>query len=863
MLNHIQDKLKSNYNSSEDNVAVEFYNRVLSESILYKRVSGYFSSKALALYSTGLENLDENEGKVQFIISSDITLKDFNEIKQGYELRSSKEFLSEIDRKKLGNLAYLISKGMVDFKFGFVDDGLFHSKWGLFEDIQGNVVYINGSANETHSGLMRNYDSFDVDFSWDTSTNVRERIKNKIEEFDKLWCDENNKVKIVEVTELVYEVIKKYNKGHIQKINSMGNNSIILDMNDDNFFLVDNTTPDTQNKKISDKRSFFSKIDIYEDRVKKFPFLKSELSYIDLLRLISKIKQQADKKDFIFKVSDKVNDFINKEKYSIDEYRKAGYTIKNNDKSWENDINQFRHVVNSETERNLKNEQINSSFFMLTQKRAANFSVPGSGKTAMTLGVFAFLNRREIDSPVKRMFIVCPLNAFMSWEDEFRVVFGKKKELKLMNIRAYNNERDIEIDWYKSNLILVNYESLSKNLNVILRCLSKDSQTMLVLDEVHRVKNPEGQRAFAALKISEKVDYKYVLTGTPIPNSYQDIYNMLHILYKNEYNKHFGFDIKTLKAPDENQVALINEKIAPYFWRTNKKDLDVPPPEEDIVIEVEPSEEQLTLAEYLYNSTENHLTIWIRMLQLSTLPELLNYKINYNELGMSEHNIGEISFEQIPENYKNAFLDAIERAENIELESMNISNLYSPKFEKGIEIVLTLVSQGKKVVVWGLFVKTLKKITEVLSQKGVNVELIYGGTSKENRDNIIKKFKNNTKEVQVLVSNPNTLGESVSLHKASHDAVYFEYNYNLTFMLQSRDRIHRLGLEPSDYTRYYYLMTSSNQYHNNFIDKKIYERLMEKASIMEQAIDGDILVPSYTDDMIDFMKETIISERGF
>ncbi|MGR5874100.1 hypothetical protein ACT7DH_04165 [Bacillus pacificus] len=50
-------------------------------------------------------------------------------------------------------------------------------------------------------------------------------------------------------------------------------------------------------------------------------------------------------------------------------------------------------------------------------------------------------------------------------------------------------------------------------------------------------------------------------------------------------------------------------------------------------------------------------------------------------------------------------------------------------------------------------------------------------------------------EVEVMISNPNTLGESISLHQTVHDAIYFEYNFNLTFMLQSRDRIHRLGIK--------------------------------------------------------------------
>ena len=52
---------------------------------------------------------------------------------------------------------------------------------------------------------------------------------------------------------------------------------------------------------------------------------------------------------------------------------------------------------------------------------------------------------------------------------------------------------------------------------------------MIVFDEVHRVKGISGQRAKAALLLGKSSKYHYVLTGTPIPNSYMDIYNLLHI----------------------------------------------------------------------------------------------------------------------------------------------------------------------------------------------------------------------------------------------------------------------------------------------------------------------------------------------
>ncbi|MGG2440229.1 helicase-related protein, partial [Enterococcus faecium] len=83
----------------------------------------------------------------------------------------------------------------------------------------------------------------------------------------------------------------------------------------------------------------------------------------------------------------------------------------------------------------------------------------------------------------------------------------------------------------------------------------------------------------------------------------------------------------------------------------------------------------------------------------------------------------------------------------------------------------------------------MPKIHNELSEREILSHLIYGQTPKEDRVELINEFRNGP--VQVLISNPATLGESISLHQSVHDAVYFEYNFNLTFMFQSRDRIHR------------------------------------------------------------------------
>lgn len=862
MLKKLQINIKSSYNSMFDDVTEEFYNRVLRESISYKRVSGYFSCKALSLYANGLDILAANNGYLQLIVSQNITEKDFDEIQRGYEARAREEIITDLDKKRLGNLAFLISQGKADVKFGLVKNGLFHTKWGLFEDLQGDTIYFNGSMNETANGIENNFDSFDVDFSWDVSKNVRERIIQKKKEFDFLWNDKYTSVRVIDATELVYQLIKEYDKGKIQKIPNPEDNAVLLDMDKENFFFIDKTDDE-----ITLMKSFKSKFASFIDIKKGYPFFAIDLPYRDVEKIIERVEKQATKYGFNFIVSSRVENYINSQKYSIEEYRKAGLTLKNRDKRWTEEYIEFNEVVEGEIVRPLKELQVESALYMLIQKRAANFSVPGAGKTAMLLGVFAYLNSLTKGQPIKRLLVISPINAFMSWKEEFEVVFGNKKELRILNVQDESingNKYSFEAQWPLANMILVNYESLPKFQDSIVKCLSFDSDTMIVYDEVHRVKGVEAKRAIAALEIADKVDYRYVLTGTPIPNGYLDVYNFLHILFKNEYQSYFGFEKSTLKNPDNWEIEEINEKLRPYFWRTSKEDLGVPPADPDIFIKVAPSKEQVRLAEIIYTKTQNPLATWIRMIQLSTNPEIINQTINYSDLGYSEDDsFDNDSYDQISAKSRKELEESIHDALIGDVKNWDLSKINSPKFDAGIKLVIDIVKARGKVVVWGLFVDTLKKITKALSEEGINVQLIYGGTPTGEREGLIRKFKKDSDEIQVLVSNPNTLGESISLHNIVHDAVYFEYNYNLTFMLQSRDRIHRLGLSADARTRYYYLMTVTDMQLYNFIDEKIYRKLTEKQERMKEAIDGDYLIPEFVDDEIEEMKQIIESERRY
>ena len=426
---------------------------------------------------------------------------------------------------------------------------------------------------------------------------------------------------------------------------------------------------------------------------------------MDIDYIIKETRKRCDRKNIIVEVSEEVQDYLKSNQYSIEQYSKLGiylklpeqYTIHGEQEKFE----EFVSVVSSEVVRPFKKLQLEAAYYEYRMARAANFSVPGSGKTAMILAVFAFLNSKKVESEhVDNLLVICPINAFNSWKEEFKQVFGNKKRLEVIDCQSSKNfDFDLSLNWKTSNLILVNYESLTKHKDKLQELLS--IKTMIVFDEVHRIKNPFGIRAQAALELVKDSRFKFVLTGTPIPNSYQDIYNFLHLLYANEYNSFFRWSLDELKNPSVRKIEEINKALIPFFWRLNKDDLGVPKPDPDRFLDVEPSEEQKQLAQSIYYNESSSLARLIRLIQASTNPELLNKKIEYKDMWFAGDNDQDDTVEISEEIFNNRLQitsDSVIR-EAKGYDEYDFSSMISPKFEKGIEKIQELISEGKKVIV--------------------------------------------------------------------------------------------------------------------------------------------------------------------
>ena len=521
----------------------------------------------------------------------------------------------------------------------------------------------------------------------------------------------------------------------------------------------------------------------------------------------------------------------------LDKAAGVGLAIKRRDASVLSEYAAFSETVNREMSRPLREKQMWDAFFMCSMRKSANFSVPGSGKTASTLGVFAYLQSRGL---VDRVIVISPKNAFGSWRDEWASCFGALipcKSLCFHDVEwasktSASKCKELRFSSARYNLILLNYEATG-NYDEVLREIVAD-RSLLVFDEVHKVKAIGGVRAASALEASRDAKYVVALTGTPIPNSYSDIYNLLHILYPNDYDSFFGFTPGLLAKPTSSEVKEINSSLQPFFCRTNKQELGVPEASPDLVYPLKASlEENNLLREVREAYRKDPLALIIRCLQMESDPSMLQDVLDRSEFEYVVDGDGGLDGPK----EEPLSQDLIHRA---------CTMPQTTKTRECIQLADDLAREGKSVIVWCFFTRSMDNISSALARMGHRTAEICGATPQDKRLSILDDFKAGT--INVLVTNPHTLAESVSLHSICHDAIYFEYSYNLVHMLQSKDRIHRLGLPDGQYTQYHFLQTQFQVELGEWsLDGKIYERLKEKERVMLEAIDRGVLEPGSTD----------------
>ena len=827
------NELSGYYDSYERDLVKEFYIPMFESAKVVDRVSCYFSSKALALYASGLEQFaNRPECKYRLIVSEDISREDFEAIREGEKrledydpLFTSRlhEELSLKQRSSLEILADLIGTGIVEIKIALVDRGIFHYKWAYIEGLGGERMLMLGSNNETSAAIEANYEGFDF-----RPCNERDRFKDN---FEAMWYDRKPGMIVKSPSELVWKELKSFsrNKHIVVDEKNRTYNCIFLDLVDGVLDLDNRLHDPPSNYGIVYKSGIKRYVTTFDGKIK----FRNDLDYVDFKKVLDSLSDYCHRSGFMLVVSKRMMDYIDARDLILNKRVALGLEIKKHDPIILPNYEKYKEVVDRNIIRRLFDQQMWDSFFMYSMMKAGNFSVPGSGKTASTLGVLAYLKSKN---EVLNITVVCPLNSFDSWISEYEKTFGRRP--KVFDSRLHSGQESLTAffnEYATSDIVLINYQSLGKYADALKRYLV--SKCLLVFDEAHYVKSWNAKRSESARSVAKDSTRTLVLTGTPMPNSYTDLYCILHLLFPNEYDSYFRYDLATLRNPTEDVVEDMNRKIQPFYCRTSKKNLGVPPENPDQSIFIESTEAENRLYRKILDACrENPLSMIIRMLQAESDPSML-----------MKDEIPEEMYELFDDDFSDGDTGKVKtlipslRGLDTDIESIGVTS----KTSRCLEIAENLVSEGKTAIIWCIFKKSIDNITKKLNENGIKARSIDGSVAPTMRGSILDAFRNGG--FNILVTNPHTLAESVSLQMVCHDTIYFEYSYNLVHLLQSKDRIHRLGLKEGQYTQHRFLkvdyggpMTDGDG-QSKSLDEQIYARLRIKEKMMNDAIEANRL----------------------
>lgn len=419
------------------------------------------------------------------------------------------------------------------------------------------------------------------------------------------------------------------------------------------------------------------------------------------------------------------------------------------------------------------------------QKRVALFWEMGCGKTKAVLD---FLDVMFFHKKIARALVICKIRGIPTWEDEIEK--NMREEVTYCVLRP----GPAKPGWEKSKIIIINYEYARSCLKSLLK-LAPD---VVVVDEGHRIKNPNARQSKMAHKLGRVCEYAVDLTGTPIGNHPLDVWSQFKFLKPDllqekfrEFKEHYtipgGFSgYKVKKYKNLKSLAKI---LAPYT-SIQKKDIGV----EKVFVET-PVVLPETAKKH-YREMEKDFITYITKEAVVKAPIVLAKITKLSQI-------------------TGGFIHSTEENKDYPL--------HTAKLEALKELTDSLLEQGeKRVVIFARFLWELSEIKKLMAPDWVTFT-IKGGVTVAEQKLAEKLF---LESGGAMLCQMDSGSESMNLQSCSY-AIYYSMNYSSISFEQGQDRIHREGQKSK--TCYYYILMAKGT-----LDRRIYNILRGKKSVADE-----------------------------
>lgn len=428
---------------------------------------------------------------------------------------------------------------------------------------------------------------------------------------------------------------------------------------------------------------------------------------------------------------------------------------------------------------------------------------PGLGKTLQMLYLAQALKEQR---GVQHCLIICGVNTLkVNWKQE--ILKHTKLSVRILGERTSSKGRtsiggvsdrlaDLNSK-LKEFFIITNIETLRSN--DIVKAINKGPNKfdMIVVDEVHRCKNPTSQQGKNFLKLTSAT-YRIALTGTLLLNNPLDAYVPM---------KWIGAESCTFsnfKYYYFNYGGSFHNEVIGYRYVSNLKD---------------------QLSSCSLRRTKDLLNLPPKMIQTETVEMNSTQQAFYNNVvdgifdGIDKVNMDAVTTLSLVARLRQATECPM---------YLTTDEVVSEKVVRAVDLTEQIISGGEKVVIFATFKETLNVLMKALA--GYNPRLCTGDIKDADIFKNVDDFQNQD-SCKVLLCTTSKMGTGVTLTAANH-AIFLSSPWTMADRQQCEDRIHRIG---SDKTVFIHYLVCSGT-----IDEHVEELVADKGAVSDYIIDDKV-----------------------
>lgn len=380
----------------------------------------------------------------------------------------------------------------------------------------------------------------------------------------------------------------------------------------------------------------------------------------------------------------------------------------------------------------------------------------GLGKTLQALGLIHSLCDSS-RGPCKPCLVVAPASLLENWRREALRFAPDLRVFVHHSAQRLNGPKDFG----SHDLVVTSYGTLTRDREVF----GEVDFECVVADEAQHIKNRRSQNAQSLRSLNARS--RFLLTGTPLENSLDDLRSLFEFLMP-------GF-LPQLPPGLKREEKLWHDKrilsrTAPYILRRTKVSVAPElPPKIEQVLWCEMSEKQAAL----YRSTQEH-----------SERELIDLESG----GASE---ARLRFAMLTQLLRLRQICCDPRLAKKSAQTVNPETAESAKLEALIELLEEAIDDGHRVLIFSQFTSMLDLLVGELSERAISFCRLDGSMTARARQAEVDRFQREA-SVPVFLLSLKAGGTGLNLTGAD-TVVHFDPWWNPAAEMQATDRAHRIG----------------------------------------------------------------------